>query len=231
MGKGFTKLYPAMPLWNKRSPLLCLWLAENGGEKGAQSAEESRLGAGICFRLHGGRRGWAALRRRVYDEIRPLRRRLQAQLCHHLLHGWLWVAGAKHKRSFNLHMHVLGGRQRPHAHERSRAVLKANQRGVPFAELLVELAVRVLKGERLENAPLPLDFPLAHTRADRDALIQRMRPAVEEMHDRWRGVPLGATLTVQWPERLRRSDPLSESVRLRAEHRRLAKRHRGGRRG
>lgn len=128
-------------------------------------------------------------------------------------------------------MHVLGGRQRPHAHERSRAVLKANQRGVPFAELLVELAVRVLKGERLENAPLPLDFPLAHTRADRDALIQRMRPAVEEMHDRWRGVPLGATLTVQWPERLRRSDPLSESVRLRAEHRRLAKRHRGGRRG
>lgn len=128
-------------------------------------------------------------------------------------------------------MHVLGGRQRPHAHERSRAVLKANQRGVPFAELLVELAVRVLKGERLENAPLPLDFPLAHTRADRDAFIQRMRPAVEEMHDRWRGVPLGATLTVQWPERLRRSDPLSESVRLRAEHRRLAKRHRGGRRG
>lgn len=128
-------------------------------------------------------------------------------------------------------MHVLGGRQRPHAHERSRAVLKANQRGVPFAELLVELAVRVLKGERLENAPLPLDFPLAHTRADRDALIQRLRPAVEEMHDRWRGVPLGATLTVQWPERLRRSDPLSESVRLRAEHRRLAKRHRGGRRG
>ncbi|HEX6800190.1 MAG TPA: hypothetical protein VF116_20930 [Ktedonobacterales bacterium] len=128
-------------------------------------------------------------------------------------------------------MHVLDGRQRPHARERSRAVLKANQRGVLFAELLVALAVRVVKGERLENAPLPLDFPLAQTRADRDALIQRMQPAVEEMRDRWHDVPLGGTLAVQWPERLQRADPLAESVRLHAEHRRLARRPRSGRRG
>lgn len=128
-------------------------------------------------------------------------------------------------------MHVLDGRQRPHARERSRAVLKANQRTVLFAELLVGVAVRVLKGERLENAPLPLDFPLAHTRADRDALIQRMQPAVEEMHDRWRDVPLGGILAVNWPERLQRAAPLAGSARPHAEHRGLARRPRGGRRG
>lgn len=126
-------------------------------------------------------------------------------------------------------MHVLDGRQRPHARERSRAVLKANQRGVLFAELLVAVAVRVVKAERLENAPLPLDFPLAQTRADRDALIQRMQPAVEEMRDRWHEVPLGATLTVQWPERLQRADPLAEWSALHAEHRRLPQQLHSGR--
>ena len=129
-------------------------------------------------------------------------------------------------------MRVLEGRQRPHARERSRAVLKANQRGVLFAELLVALALRVVKGERLENAPLPLDFRLAHTRADRDALIERMRPAVEEMCDRWREVPMGDVLLVQWPERLQRADPLSEWSALHStEHWRRANRPRGGRHG
>lgn len=110
-------------------------------------------------------------------------------------------------------------------------MLKANQRGVLFAELLVALAVRVLKGERLENAPLPLDFPLAHTRADRDALIGRMQPPVEEMCDQWREVPLGGTLAVEWPDYNQRADPLAVWPALRGEHHRQAKRYHGGRRG
>jgi hypothetical protein len=129
-------------------------------------------------------------------------------------------------------VHVIEGRQRPHARERSRAVLKANQRGVLFAELLVALALRVAKGERIEDGSLPLDFALAHTRADRDALIQRVQPAVEEMCALWRMVPLGATLAVHWPDWLQRSDPLSEWSALHSgEHRRQPKRPRGGRSG
>jgi hypothetical protein len=62
-------------------------------------------------------------------------------------------------------MRILSGRQRPHAGVRSRAVMKAHHKPILFSEILVEKVLRVLKGERLEAEPLPVDSPprpLAH---------------------------------------------------------------------
>jgi hypothetical protein len=99
-------------------------------------------------------------------------------------------------------MSVLDGRQRPHARDRSRAVIAATPYGIGFAEVMVGTVLRAINGEALGPDPPPLASPLvpSRTRADRAALVARLRPAVEAMCARWRAVPLGDTLRVVWPE-------------------------------
>lgn len=88
-------------------------------------------------------------------------------------------------------MEVIAGRQPPHASERSRAIIAANQRALLFSELMVDVVPRAVNGERLEDEPLHIDLPMARTTADRDALVARIRPNMGAMMARWRAVPEG----------------------------------------
>ncbi len=112
-------------------------------------------------------------------------------------------------------MKILAGRQPPHATERSRAVLVAHRQGIVVAEVLVDGVLRAVKGESLDDAPLPIDSPLVRTRTDLKALIARLRPAMDTMCARWQAIPLGSTLRVVWPDCRPRSD---QGARRRASH-------------
>jgi hypothetical protein len=99
-------------------------------------------------------------------------------------------------------MHVLDGRKRPHARERSRTIITANHHAILLAELLVDAALRA------DSSDSPPDLYLygestavrARTRAERLALLARLRSAAAEMCDRWRAVPMGGKLLVVWPD-------------------------------
>jgi hypothetical protein len=98
-------------------------------------------------------------------------------------------------------MRIVGGRQRPHAKERSREVLAANRRGILFAELMVDALLRTALGERLGDALLPIDSALVRTLGARDALVARLRPALDVLCAQWGEIPFGGTLRVVWPDR------------------------------
>lgn len=102
-------------------------------------------------------------------------------------------------------MRIIGGRQRPHAKERSRAVLAANQRGVLRAEVLVDVAVRAMKGEPLGDLALSAMLPLVRTQAEATALAQRLRPTLDVECACWQAVPMGGQYLVVWPEATTRS--------------------------
>ncbi|HEY7349466.1 MAG TPA: hypothetical protein VH599_14215 [Ktedonobacterales bacterium] len=114
-------------------------------------------------------------------------------------------------------IHILAGRQGPHATDRSRAVLAAHRQGIGISEVLVGWIMDVVKGTSLGNEPLPIASPLVRTRADQAALLARLRPAIEAMCTRWGAVPPGGTLLVVWPDRPARLE--------RASHRRAARQH------
>jgi hypothetical protein len=100
-------------------------------------------------------------------------------------------------------MAILKGRQPPHARERSRALMKANHQGILFAEVVVDAVMRAVKGEPLGVDPLPVESPVvrSRSRAERDALIVRLLPAMQAMCAWWQAVPLGETLLLVWPDR------------------------------
>lgn len=102
-------------------------------------------------------------------------------------------------------MQILAGRQRPHAAEQSRKVLAAHRQGIGVSEVLVDAALRAVRGEGLDDAPLPIDSPLVRTRADLNALVVQLRPAMDAMCASWQAIPLGGTLKVVWPDRGSRS--------------------------
>jgi hypothetical protein len=103
-------------------------------------------------------------------------------------------------------MQILSGRQRPHARERSCAVMKAHQQPILFSEILVDVVLRVVQGEQVDPEPLPITSPRvpSRTRADRDALLRRLAPAMQDMCARWQALGLGDALRVVWPEQTRR---------------------------
>jgi hypothetical protein len=103
-------------------------------------------------------------------------------------------------------MQILAGRQRPHAGERSRALLKDHHQGILFSEILVEAVLRAILGEPPGTEPLPIASPVvpSRTRADCDVLLRQLLPAMQHMCARWQAIPLGETLLVVWPERARR---------------------------
>lgn len=99
-------------------------------------------------------------------------------------------------------MRVLDGRQRPHAHDRSRAVIAANHLGILFAEVVVDVLMRDAKGLPQKTDALPVESPFvpSRRRADRDALLARLRPAIAAMCARWQALAQGETLLVVWPD-------------------------------
>ena len=103
-------------------------------------------------------------------------------------------------------MKILAGRQRPHAAERSRVVIASHRQEILVAEVLVDAAMRAVRGMGLDEAPLPIDSSLAHTRADLNSLVAQLRPALDSMCTSWLSIPLGGTLPVVWPDQGPRAD-------------------------
>jgi hypothetical protein len=65
----------------------------------------------------------------------------------------------------------------------ARALMKAHQRSNLFSELLVDVVLRVVQGERLDPESLPIASPRvpSRTRAQRNALVRRLAPAMQVM--------------------------------------------------
>jgi hypothetical protein len=118
-------------------------------------------------------------------------------------------------------MHVLSGRQPPHARERSRMVMKANHYTILFSEILVDRTLQALKDETVGTKPLPMTLPKipSSTPAEREALIQRLVPKVQEMCERWQTIPMGETLLVVWPDHPRRHNGTADKRRRHKESR------------
>jgi hypothetical protein len=104
-------------------------------------------------------------------------------------------------------MHHHGGRRPPHAAERSAALIRAHRDRLHRAELLggfVERAAAAPDPSPAGIAPLARVYlsklPAADMDLDRLAAAAR---ALHEMAARWRAVPVGGSLVVEWPARLR----------------------------
>jgi hypothetical protein len=99
-------------------------------------------------------------------------------------------------------MHVISGRQPPHAGEHSLMVMKANHYSILFSEILVDRILQALKDETVGNKPFPMTLPQvpSSTQAERIALIRRLVPMMQEMCLRWQAIPTGETLLVVWPD-------------------------------
>lgn len=112
-------------------------------------------------------------------------------------------------------MRIVSGRQRPHARERSQALMQTHHRSILFSELVVDEAIRAVRDEPPGKGFLAVDHPNLRSAADRLALRARLRPAMEEMCVRWRAVPPGGVLTVVWetPVARRGAGPLSSAQR------------------
>lgn len=98
-------------------------------------------------------------------------------------------------------MRVLEGRQPPHARERSHQIQVANHSAILLSELLVEAALHAVQGTPPPDLYLlgELDAIRPRDKAERLVLLEQLRLATEEMCERWRAIPMGGTLTVEWP--------------------------------
>jgi hypothetical protein len=85
-------------------------------------------------------------------------------------------------------------------------MLSAHRQGIGVAEVLVDAALRAVRGMSLEDAPLPIDSPLVRTRADLNTLIAGLRPVLDSICTRWLTIPQGGTLAVVWLDRSPRAD-------------------------
>ncbi len=105
-------------------------------------------------------------------------------------------------------MTVLDGRQRPHADARSKSLMKANQRCLSEAEVMVSIFVDLLE-ERPNAKPAVLGPRLAErwTPAGTEAgvigpdRIERVWTALCAMRKRWQALAVGDRIVVEWPMR------------------------------
>ncbi len=103
----------------------------------------------------------------------------------------------------------VGGRRRPHAAERSRALLKENQGDLTETEILVGLFNQALEEGLAPDSPelrrrlkrYVWTAPGHAPRQFSDAEISAVCAAWHDMHARWTTLPIGGTMALAWPER------------------------------
>lgn len=116
------------------------------------------------------------------------------------LHGGFW--GSVANGAVFGGMKVLAGRQRPHARERSEALMKANHREIMLSEGLVAAALRVHAGTTsLTDLPTLTYAGEVFPHDAQTAAIERLLLPIEEMCARWAATPLDGTLTLEWFDR------------------------------
>ena len=114
---------------------------------------------------------------------------------------------------------VVSGRRRPHAAERSAALIKGNYRDQAAAELYVAVLQRVAdecreRDSRYVNSQLdeiwrPFRRPRPNVRAEE---AERVCRELREAGERWASLPVGESVKVTWPAAKR----VSSSKRRRA---------------
>ena len=114
---------------------------------------------------------------------------------------WGSVAeGAKFKN-----MRVLSGRQRPHADQRSKDLIKANEPCLNQAETFVGIfqrdlfhktqAYRNFAGRRRKEGGPEIDSDT----------LERTWSTIVDMRKQWENLPIGESITLEWPKRGRRT--------------------------
>jgi hypothetical protein len=97
-------------------------------------------------------------------------------------------------------MRIVSGRQRPHAADRSKAVIAANGGSIGLAEQMVGAVMAAVEGRVSREPPLASHPRTPKSRNEYLLLVDRLTPAVREVVDRWHSLPVGGTLVVQWPD-------------------------------
>jgi len=103
-------------------------------------------------------------------------------------------------------MAVLAGRQRPHARERSEALCRANSRNVIEAEVIIGLAIELMKNKVPATSPYAMKAIAERLAPSKDselgaitaANLQRIDEGLGVMARRWSGVKIGDALVVRW---------------------------------
>ena len=102
-------------------------------------------------------------------------------------------------------MSHAGGRRKPNAAKRSKAVLKANARALTEAEVLVRIFNDTIEQGHAEDSPLlqkrlreRLKRPGLEFRVFSAAEISKIYTAYKDMLSKWRELPVGGRLDLRW---------------------------------
>jgi hypothetical protein len=103
-------------------------------------------------------------------------------------------------------MAVLGGRQRPHARERSHALCKTNSRSLTDVEVVVGLLVELMRNKIPATSPFAAKMVArsvtptkdSEVRAINAAHLQRIGDGLTVMARRWSEVKVGDALVLRW---------------------------------
>lgn len=101
-------------------------------------------------------------------------------------------------------MRYEGGRRKPHANERSKAVMKANSRKLTAAEVLVSVFNDAIEQGHGEASPVLLARLREHCGQGQEvpaairARISHVYSGYGELLALWNNTPVACTLSVQW---------------------------------
>jgi hypothetical protein len=102
-------------------------------------------------------------------------------------------------------MRIVRGRRRAHAADRSKEIIASNGPAIGLAEQMVTALMGVVEGGGMPlNPPLSAHSQTPRCYGDFVALVNRLAPPVRQMIDRWKSLPIGGTLAVEWAESSRR---------------------------
>jgi hypothetical protein len=178
-------------------------------------------------------RGWALVERDDGVAYRLDGGPVTAELPHDLVHFtverafgmadgiWGAIAAGAVFRSMSHH----GGRRRPHAAERSAALIRANRGRLQRAELIggfVERIAAMRDPTPAQVRSLAAGYLATLPDSDVDLILAATAAAaLRAMADRWRALPIGGELTVDWPSGCRMHAPALALAGRRPAGRRL----------
>jgi hypothetical protein len=102
-------------------------------------------------------------------------------------------------------MIVVSGRQRHHAAQRSKQILRANKRALTTAELLAGVLHQAVEGPKIDPvAQARHDWGILHEKPFpwRDDQVLKAVATLRELADRWSELGQEETLEFVWPDRL-----------------------------
>jgi hypothetical protein len=103
---------------------------------------------------------------------------------------------------------IISGRQKPHACERSRTILKDNHKGSTHAEVMVRLFCEITEQGLDSNAAAAQhilrearDPPKGGKPDFTRELVLNVCSSIRKEEERWKKLPIGQSVTVTWKEK------------------------------